>query len=262
MSVVLLTMDEPIYMPSYIEPVVRAHRDALSEVIIAPHPGEDLGTVARQRYRMFGPVAFFRYGIRFGVGKLLSLLPASVGHRLTGQYHSVQSVCRAHGVATTTEPDINATAVVERLNDADPDLILSIACGQKLGSELLAIPTHGSINLHGSLLPKYRGRATAFWVLYENEPESGVTAHYMIEEFDAGDIVMQRRFDIADDDSMDDIYRKVTETGSEMAIDIIQTVLNEGEFQTRPNDTTAGEYYSLPDSEARTEFKRRGNDFI
>lgn len=262
MSVVLLTMDEPMYMPSYIEPVVQTHTDALSEVIIAPHPGEDLRTVARQRYRMFGPVTFLRYGTRFGVGKLLSLLPSSVGHRLTGQHHSVQSVCRAHGVDSTTEPDINATAVVERIEDADPDLILSIACGQKLGSKLLAVPDRGSINLHGSLLPKYRGRATAFWVLYENESESGVTAHYMTEEFDAGDIVMQRRFDIADDDSMDDIYRKITETGSEMAIDLIQTILNGEDFQTRSNDTAAGEYYSLPDNEARKEFKRRGNEFL
>lgn len=262
MSVVLFTMDEPIYMPSYIEPVVQAHADVLSEVIIAPHPGEDLVTVARQRYRMFGPTTFVTYGLRFGAGKLFAVLPPTVDKQLTGRYHSVHAVCRACDVPVSTEPDINKTSVIERIRTADPDLILSIACGQKVGPELLAVPDRGCINLHGSLLPKYRGRATAFWVLYHDEDESGVTAHYMTEDFDAGEIVMQRRFEITDGDSMDDVYQKVVETGSDIAIALIEMVLSGEDFETEPNETAAGEYRSLPDSEARKEFKRRGNEFL
>lgn len=262
MNVVLLTMDEPRYMPSYIEPVVQAHADVISRVTIAPHPGEDLITVARQRYRMFGLPTFLRFGMRFGVGKALAMLPPAMDKRLTGLYHSVRSVCHAYDVPVSTEPDINESAVVERIRAAEPEVILSIACGQKVRQDLLNVPARGCINLHGSLLPKYRGRATAFWALYHDEDESGVTAHYMAEEFDAGDIVMQRRFDIEDDDSMADVYQKVVETGSEMAVDLIETVRAGDDFQSRPNDTAAREYRSLPGKAARKEFRRRGNEFL
>lgn len=262
MSVVLFTMDEPMYMPSYIEPVVRSHRDLIDEVIVAPHPSEDLATTAKQRYEMFGPRAFLRYGTRFATGKALAVLPSALQRRLTGQYHSVRSVCAAHEVPVTVESDVNDTEVVSRVESYDPDLLLSISCQQKLASDLLSLPDRGCINLHGSLLPRYRGRATAFWVLYHDEDVSGVTAHYMTDELDGGEIVMQRQFDIGPDDTMDDVYRKIVDTGSEMAVDLVDRLREEDPFTASQNDTSEGEYRSLPTAEDRREFLERGNDFV
>jgi methionyl-tRNA formyltransferase len=259
-NILLLTMDEPMYMPRYLEPVIHEHTVDISKVVIAPHPGETLSKTVRQRLKMFGPTAFLKYGAHFGVGTLLGKLPHRLQRTLTGKYHSVSAVCDAYDVPVQVEKDINRDGFLTEARSLDLDLILSISCGQKLGSKLLSIPTEDAINLHGSLLPKYRGRATAFWVLYHDEEYSGVTAHYMNEEFDDGDIVCQRRFPIADDDTMHDVYNKVVKTGVDVAADIIEQV-REGTVDPRPQPTGDVEYRSLPDPADRREFLRRENKF-
>ncbi|EMA48235.1 methionyl-tRNA formyltransferase [Halococcus thailandensis] len=261
MNVLLLTMDEPMYMPQYIEPILRARGDHISEVVIAPHPGEGLPTIARQRYKMFGPIDFLRYGTKFGTGKLLAQLPAEIDRALTGRCHSVPAVANQYDIPVRTETDINRPGFVSRIEDMDPDLILSVSCGQLVKEDLLSIPEYGSINVHGSLLPKHRGRAASFWALYEGDDESGVTAHYMTDEFDDGDIVMQREFDIVSNDTMDSVYRKVSKTGANLVVDLLDEI-EDGEITTTPNRTEEGEYRSLPGKEARREFKQRGNEFL
>lgn len=260
MNVLLLTMDEPMYMPQYLQPILEEYADEIEEVVIAPHPGEDLVTTARQRFEMFGPRAFLRYGFHFGLGLILRMFPSDIQHSMTGRYHSVPSLCDAYDIFVRVEEDVNRRSFVDQMVERDLDLILSIACGQKVGSELLSIPTKEAINLHGSLLPKYRGRATAFWVLYHDEEYSGVTAHYMTDEFDGGDIVAQRRFPISDDDTMHDVYMKIVSTGADLARDVIEQVRN-GTVETDSNLTGEGEYRGLPDSDDRVEFLERGNAF-
>lgn len=260
MNILLLTMDEPMYMPRYLEPVVREYTDEISEVVIAPHPGETLQSVITQRLEMFGPVAFVKYGAHFGIGTLLGSLPFQIQQSATGRYHSVPSLCNAYDVSVQVEKNINRDGFINQAQSLNLDLILSISCGQKLKSELLSIPTEGAINLHGSLLPKYRGRATAFWVLYHDERYSGVTAHYMNDEFDGGDIICQRRFPIADHDTMHDVYNKITQTGADIASDVIEQVRT-GNVSAQSSPAAEGEYRSLPDAADRNEFYRRGNRF-
>ena len=245
MNVLLLTMDEPMYMPKYLEPIFRSRGDQIAEVVIAPHPSEGLPTIARQRYKMFGPIDFLRYGIKFGTGKLLAQLPSGINRTLTGRYHSVPAVANQYNIPVQTETNINRPGFVSRIKEMDPDLILSVSCGQLVKEELLSIPEQGSINVHGSLLPKYRGRAASFWALFKDENESGVTAHYMTKEFDAGDIVMQRRFEISDDDTMDSVYQKVAQIGAELVIDLLDAI-EDSELTTSPNRTEEGEYRPLP----------------
>lgn len=253
-------MDEPMYMPRYLQPILEEYNEYIEEVVIAPRPGEDLVTTARQRFEMFGPVAFAKYGLYFGLGSVLGVIPPRIQRSLTGRYHSVTSLCDAYEVPVVVQEDVNCRSFINDVLELDVDLILSIACGQKLGSELLSVPTEGAINLHGSLLPKYQGRATAFWVLYHDEEYSGVTAHYMTDEFDAGDILTQHRFPIDDDDTMHDVYEKVVSTGAELACDVIEQIEN-GTVDPEPNPTEEGEYWGLPDADDRQEFYQRGNAF-
>jgi len=259
MNVLLLTMDEPMYMPRYLRPVIENYTEDIERLVIAPHPGEDLATTIQQRYEMFGLETFVRYGIHFGVGKILGTLPPAV-QTLTGRYHSIRALCADHGIPVRVEEDVNSNEFVRRVRALDIDLILSISCGQRLSPRLLAVPSEGAINVHGSLLPKYRGRATAFWVLYHDEEYSGVSAHYMSEDFDDGDIVLQREFPIEETDTMNDVYTKIVETGAEVAQAVIEQV-KAGDVTTKPNPSEAGEYRSLPDAEDRAEFHRRGKAF-
>jgi methionyl-tRNA formyltransferase len=253
-------MDEPMYMPRYLEPVVAELHEELSEIIIAPHPGEDIPTTAKQRLKMFGITPFVKYGTYFAIGRALGLSPSWLQRLLTGRFHSVTSLCHAYDVPVRIEKNVNKDELIQHARSLDIDLILSISCGQILTSDLLSLPSKGAINIHGSLLPEYRGRATAFWVLYHDESFSGVTAHYMTDDLDGGDIIKQKQFPIADSDTMHDVYNKIVDTGSELALDVVELVRN-GAAEPEPNPSDHGEYFSLPDAKARREFLRRGNEF-
>src|SRR5204862_1446683 len=90
---------------------------------------------------------------------------------------------------------------VARIAAAAPDLVFSFYFREIVGRDVLAIPRGGALNLHGSLLPRYRGRCPVNWVLVHGERETGVTLHYMESKPDRGDIVAQRPVPIADDDT-------------------------------------------------------------
>lgn len=258
--VLLFTSEEPLYLPRYLEPIVAAHAERLEAIVIAP-PERPRSAQLRRQFRAFGPTAFLRIGRRFATGRLLDRLDAvgDLGRRLTGRYHSVRRLASAHDVPAWRARDVNAPGFVDRVRAADPDLVLSIVAGQKLGDELLAVPAD-AVNLHGSLLPKYRGRAVAFWPLYYGDAETGVTAHLMTTEWDAGPIVEQRSFRIRDDDTVHDLYLRLAETGADLACDLLERYPTT--LETRPNETTPDDYHTLPTSAQRRTFRRRGNRFV
>ena len=258
MRVVLFTTDEPLYLPAYLGPILAAHADAIDRVVVVPFEEGTLSATRRQ-LRMLGPVAGVQFGARYVGGRMLDALPGDLGRRLTGRYHSVPAVVRAHDVPVETVRDVTDPAFVARMARLDPETILSVICGQKLGSELLSIPEH-AINVHGSLLPKYRGRATAFWPLYYGDETAGVTAHYMTDRWDAGEIVCQRSFPVENDDTMDDLYRKTATVGAQLVVDLLEKL--PGDLPERPMETSDEDYHTLPTPAQRREFLARGNEFL
>jgi methionyl-tRNA formyltransferase len=94
-----------------------------------------------------------------------------------------------HSIPVTETPDVNATETVDRIATHKPDLIVVIAFGQKISNAVTAIPEKGAINVHGSLLPKYRGAAPINWAIINGETETGVTIITVAERMDTGDII-------------------------------------------------------------------------
>jgi methionyl-tRNA formyltransferase len=111
-----------------------------------------------------------------------------------------------------------------------------------LATAVLDTATRGALNLHGSLLPKYRGRSPTNWVLVNGERETGVTLHYMVAKPDAGDIVAQRRVPIDDDDTALTLYRKQADAAQALLREVVPQ-LAAGTAPRRPNDVAAGSYY-------------------
>ncbi|HLO09472.1 MAG TPA: formyltransferase family protein, partial [Desulfobacteria bacterium] len=111
-----------------------------------------------------------------------------------------------------------------------------------LKKEILEIPPLGAMNLHGSLLPKYRGRAPVNWVLVKGETETGVTLHFMTEKPDAGDIVGQAAVPISFDDTALTLFGKMEEAASRLLADLLPRISN-GEIPRRPNDLAHGSYF-------------------
>lgn len=125
-------------------------------------------------------------------------------------FRSVAELARTHDLPVHAPKSPNTPAFVDLMRSLSPDLIFSFYYRRLLSKELLAIPRQSGINLHGSLLPKYRGRCPVNWVLINGERETGVTLHYMIEEADAGDIVAQRPVAIGTEDTALTLFHKLT----------------------------------------------------
>ena len=87
---------------------------------------------------------------------------------------------------------VNAPEIVERIADHQPDCLVVIAFGQKIGRELVAMPPRGAINMHASLLPKFRGAAPINWAIIRGETETGLSVITLAERMDAGDILAQK----------------------------------------------------------------------
>jgi len=110
------------------------------------------------------------------------------------------------------------------------DLGVSIGYDKKLPVELVERPQHGTMNIHPSLLPEYRGANPYFWVIRNQEETSGVTVHWMDEEFDTGPIIDQQKLTIAVDETMGTLFFLLNRWGVEQTIEIIEQFLETGSF--------------------------------
>lgn len=115
--------------------------------------------------------------------------------------NSVKDVALNHNIPCCQPKNIGQQKVVRKIKEVNPEAIFVAWYGQRLSKSILDIPLKGCINFHPSLLPKYRGPTPVNWAIINGETETGVTAHYMEEEFDKGDIIFQRKLAISNDDT-------------------------------------------------------------
>ena len=125
-------------------------------------------------------------------------------------FDSVAAVAAERGIAVIAPADPNAADVVGRVAAARPDFIFSFYYRQLLKGTMLALAPRGALNMHGSLLPKYRGRVPVNWAIIHGEAETGATLHYMTVKPDDGDIVAQTAVPILIDDTAGEVFNKVT----------------------------------------------------
>ncbi|HKN01408.1 MAG TPA: formyltransferase [Candidatus Binataceae bacterium] len=123
-----------------------------------------------------------------------------------------------------------------------PAVIYSFFYRNLLPQNLLDCAPLGAYNVHGALLPRYRGRASVNWVLVNGEKETGVTLHHMVARADAGDIVAQRSVEIEDRDTARTLYRKLVPLGAEL-IREFHPLIAAGCAPRRPQDISAGSYF-------------------
>ncbi|HEX3633267.1 MAG TPA: formyltransferase [Casimicrobiaceae bacterium] len=133
-------------------------------------------------------------------------------------FGSVAHTAADYGIRTIAPEDPNATDVIASVGAGRPDFIFSFYYRRMLAPALLALAPLGALNMHGSLLPKYRGRAPVNWAIIHGETETGATLHYMADKPDNGDIVAQTGVPILPDDVAGDVFAKVT-VAAEMTLD-------------------------------------------
>ncbi len=157
-------------------------------------------------------------------------------------FASVAALARARAIDAITPDDPNTPEIVERIRDLSPDFLFSFYYRLMLGAPLLAIPGKGAFNVHGSLLPKYRGRVPVNWAIIHGETETGATLHEMVERPDAGRIVDQEAVAILPDDLAVDVFGKVTEA-AERVLRRSLPKLADGSAVLRAQDLSKGGYF-------------------
>ena len=157
-------------------------------------------------------------------------------------FESVQRLAELHGIPFITPDNPNLPEVVEQIRALQPDFFFSFYYREMLKAPLLAIPKHGGLNMHGSLLPKYRGRVPVNWAIIHNERETGATLHYMTEKPDNGDIVAQQAVPILPNDTALEVFQKVT-VAAEMALDGCLPDLLAGRARAARQDLSRGGYF-------------------
>jgi methionyl-tRNA formyltransferase len=160
----------------------------------------------------------------------------------THWYASVAATAADYGVPVIAPPDPNTPQLERDLIALQPDFLFSFYYRAMLPAPLLRAARRGALNMHGSLLPKYRGRAPVNWAILRGERESGATLHYMTERADAGDIVDQLGVPILLDDDAREVLSKVT-VAAETVLARSLPALIAGTAPRRPQPVLPGEYF-------------------
>lgn len=256
MKIAVLTQEDAFYIPRILDLLLAERRDV---VLVAVVPGE-LQPGHVQRYlRLMGVRDFVLQSANLVLHRALDVLARVVR---VGPSRSVVGAANRAGVRWQHVPKVNAPAFLEQLRAEGVDLVVSVACPQKLGRELLAIPAHGAINLHGALLPRYQGMLPSFWVLAKGERETGVTVHWMDESIDTGDVLLQKVMPIEPGDTVHSlVLRSKVEVGRYLLVEAIARI-ERGDAPRVPMDPAQASRFSFPDDAARDEFRGRKRRFI
>lgn len=135
----------------------------------------------------------------------------------------------------------DADEAIRILNDIAPDLIVVTAYGQILPREILELPRYGCVNIHASLLPKYRGAAPINWVLLNGETETGVTSMQMSEGLDTGDMLIKESTKIGENETYEQLYSRLSVMGGEVLAKTLEAIEN-GELHPEKQDDSLSSY--------------------
>lgn len=157
-------------------------------------------------------------------------------------YSSVARLSADMELPVFAPENVNHPLWIERIREMKPDVIFSFYYRDMLSEELLAIAPKGAFNLHGSLLPKYRGRAPINWALLKGESETGVTLHKMVAKADAGDIIAQEKVVITDTDTSLTLHTKVREA-AEVLLNKTLPLIEAGSYKSVAQDESQATYF-------------------
>lgn len=171
--------------------------------------------------------------------------PRGRGHKMT--HPDVYTEAENLGIKNIYQPiNLKKENFEEILKKENPDLIAVVAYGKLLPEYVINYPKYGCINVHGSLLPKYRGAAPMQWCLIDGEEETGVTTMYMDKGLDTGDMLLKASIPLADEDNFGTVHDKLASLGAKLLTETIEG-LKEGKIERIPQGETTTHYAQMID---------------
>ena len=172
----------------------------------------------------------------------------------------VKVFAQEHGIAVYQPVRVKATDFVDVLRGLAPDLIVVVAFGQILSKEILSLPPLGCINVHASLLPRYRGAAPMQWAIVRGEKETGVTTMFMDEGLDTGDMLVRETLPITQAMTAAELHDAMMKLGADVLEKTLFS-LSEGTLKRTPQDDALSTYAPLLDKEVgRIDWKKSAQE--
>lgn len=153
----------------------------------------------------------------------------------------VKELALKHEIEVFQPETLNSEEILRVISELEPDLIVVVAYGKILPKAILELPERGCINVHGSLLPKYRGAAPIQWAVLNGEKVTGVTTMYMDEELDTGDILLRAKTQIGEDETSGELFDRLSSMGAELLLKTLQG-LEKGDIIREKQDDKKASY--------------------
>jgi len=131
---------------------------------------------------------------------------------------------KTHSIPFIETEDVNAPQIIEKVAHYEPDLIVVIAFGRKIGNELINLPPKGTINVHASLLPKYRGAAPINWAIINGEKQTGISIISLAEKMDAGKILARGKTDILENETAGELHDRLAQMAAPLLLETIDKI--------------------------------------
>lgn len=254
MRIVFLTNTYSQTAVSYIRKLADANEEIVGVFLVAQRT-----KYQKKVLKLFSVIK--QYGLSAVLGRLRKTLYLHLRYLMFGklkrinnrkkkEYLSIEELSLDYSLPLVKVRNINHDKTKDGINSLKPDIIFVCTLNQIVQKEILDIPRHGCINIHAGLLPRYRGPASNFWVLFNGEEKTGITFHYMTEGVDDGDIILQKELRILPDDTEDMLDIRLAKLGSESICEVIKQIGN-GTFKRRPQSEQQASYFRQPNSRQR-----------
>tara|TARA_B100001057_G_C22549674_1_gene832918 strand:- start:47 stop:805 length:759 start_codon:yes stop_codon:yes gene_type:complete len=247
MNIIIITQNEPFYLSenlNYLLSILDKDVKVVGCVVndVSPFGKEEsfLSKVLKT-YKIFGLSFFIYYSCKFLYSKFFK---KSLKSFLISQKIPIIKI----------NENINSHKSLKKIKSYNPDLLVSILGNQIFKTNLINLAPKGCINLHTSLLPKYRGLMPTFWVLKNNEDYTGISVFFVDEGIDSGPIIVQRKVKIIKKNQAD-LIMKTKKIGMECIAEAI-LLIKDNLVKLKPNDKNQKSYYSFPKREDVIEFKK------
>jgi methionyl-tRNA formyltransferase len=159
-----------------------------------------------------------------------------------------------HSVSFVETEDVNAPVIIDKISTRKPDLIVVIAFGQKIGNRLIKLPPRGIINVHASLLPKYRGAAPINWAIINGESQTGISIITVAEKMDAGDILAQAKTSIGAHETAGELHDRLDKLAAPLLLDTVDKIEKGTAIYTEQDHSKATLAPKLKKSDAFLDF--------
>ena len=258
LKVIVLTQQDGFFIPTNI---LKASQVCDIAEVVDNRAKSSLNNKISDMVRWFGFFQCAKMGFKTCFRKFQDAADRISGLKLYGGECSIEAAAKKIGAEFRVVSDVNSEDYTAHVRELKPDLIISYSAPQIIRPALLNIPKYGILNVHGALLPNYRGCLPSFWYLFNEEKVGGATVHFMSADIDDGDISVQRSVDISDCKTMFQLMRKTKLAGGEAMVEAVERVSN-GTLTPRKNDVRNGSYFTWPTAEQAGEFRRKGYKLI